>query len=156
MKFVNTGIVFQEVPDEVSLSVNISGCPCHCPGCHSGYLWRDEGSPLNPEAIDCLMRSYGRDITCISFMGGDADPAYVCRLSDYVHKAYPDIKVAWYSGRTTVPGSVNRQSFDYIKTGPYIRHLGGLRSRTTNQRLYKRTPAGTFTDITYRFWSREA
>ena len=34
LKYVNTGIVFQEIPDEVTLAINISGCPCHCPGCH--------------------------------------------------------------------------------------------------------------------------
>ena len=35
LKYVNTGIVFQEIPDEVTLAVNISGCPCRCHGCHS-------------------------------------------------------------------------------------------------------------------------
>ena len=39
LKYVNCGIVFQEIPDEVTLSINISNCPCHCPGCHSNYLW---------------------------------------------------------------------------------------------------------------------
>ena len=39
LKYVNTDIVFQEIPDEVTLAVNISNCPCRCPGCHSQYLW---------------------------------------------------------------------------------------------------------------------
>lgn len=30
LKYVNCGIVFQEIPDEVTLSINISNCPCHC------------------------------------------------------------------------------------------------------------------------------
>ena len=43
LKYVNTDIVFQEIPDEVTLAVNISNCPCRCPGCHSEYLWEDVG-----------------------------------------------------------------------------------------------------------------
>ena len=35
LRYTNTDIVFQELPDEVTLAVNLSGCPCRCPGCHS-------------------------------------------------------------------------------------------------------------------------
>ena len=44
LKYVNTGVVFQEIPDEVTLAINISNCPCRCPGCHSHYLWEDIGT----------------------------------------------------------------------------------------------------------------
>ena len=74
LKYVNTGIVFQEIPDEVTLAINISNCPCHCPGCHSHYLWEDIGLPLNPEAIDDFVQKFGSNLTCIAFMGGDGDP----------------------------------------------------------------------------------
>jgi len=47
---------------------------------------------------------------------------------------------------------VRRAVFDYIKLGPYIAHLGCLKERTTNQRLYKRASGDDFTDITSRFW----
>ena len=40
-------------------------------------------------------------------------------------------------------------NFDYIKLGPYLAHLGGLRSPRTNQRLY-RVELGAMHDITYR------
>lgn len=69
LKYVNTGIVFQEIPDETTLAINISNCPCACPGCHSHYLWEDVGLPLNTDAIDDFVRKYGSDITCIAFMG---------------------------------------------------------------------------------------
>ena len=52
LKYTNTDIVFQEIPDEVTLAVNLSGCPCHCPGCHSQYLWGDEGEPLTDERAE--------------------------------------------------------------------------------------------------------
>ena len=59
LKYVNTGIVFQEIPDEVTLAINISNCPCRCPGCHSHYLWEDIGLPLNTDAIDAFVERYG-------------------------------------------------------------------------------------------------
>lgn len=153
LKYVNTGVVFQEIPDEVTLAVNISNCPCRCPGCHSRYLWGDVGEPLTPLVLDGFIREYGDDITCICFMGGDSEPEYVDMLARYVHKAYPKMKVGWYSGRTRISSAVNKADFDYIKVGPYIEHLGCMKSRTTNQRLYKRASCDGFTDITYRFWS---
>ena len=62
--------------------------------------------------------------------------------------------MAWYSGRLRIPGIVNKADFDYIKIGPYIRHLGPLREPTTNQRLYRKNRKDEFEDITYLFWKR--
>ena len=154
LKYVNTGIVFQEIPDEVTLAINISNCPCHCPGCHSYYLWEDIGLPLDTNAIDAFVEEYGEDITCISFMGGDSDPKGVNLLAQYIHEEHPQFKVAWYSGKTVISSAINKQDFDYIKIGPFIKHLGPLKSSTTNQRLYRRNDNGEFEDITSRFWKK--
>ena len=108
--------------------------------------------PLTTDAIDDFVSQYGTDITCIAFMGGDSDPKTVNQLALYIHEYHPQFHVAWYSGRLRVPHIVNKQDFDYIKIGPYIRHLGPLKSSTTNQRLYRRKIDGDFEDITYRFW----
>jgi anaerobic ribonucleoside-triphosphate reductase activating protein len=155
LKYVNTGIVFQEIPDEVTLAINISNCPCRCPGCHSPYLWEDIGMPLDTEAIDSFIERYGNDITCLALMGGDADPMGINMLAQYIHEEHPAFKVAWYSGRLRIPAGINKSDFDYLKLGPYIRHLGPLNKPTTNQRLYKRQDDGSFEDITYRFWQRQ-
>ena len=56
---------------------------------------------------------------------------------------------------TYILENYNKEDFDYIKVGPYIKHLGPLKSSTTNQRLYRRLMDGTFEDITYRFWRRQ-
>ena len=152
LKYVNTSVVFQEIPDEVTLAINISNCPCHCPGCHSKYLWENIGSPLTPMVIDMLLSQYGKDITCVAFMGGDAEPQYVNTLARHIHREHKLTKVAWYSGRQRVPSNVRKSDFDYIKVGPYIAHLGCLKDRTTNQRLYKRASGDDFTDVTPYFW----
>ena len=154
LKYVNTGIVFQEIPDEVTLAVNISNCPCRCPGCHSHYLWEDIGLPLDTDAIDDFAKKYGNNITCISFMGGDNDPKGINALAQYIHEAHPQFKVAWYSGRLRIPSVVNKNDFDYIKIGPYLKHLGPLKKNTTNQRLYRKLENGEFEDITSRFWKK--
>ena len=154
LKYVNTGIVFQEIPDEVTLAINISNCPCRCPGCHSRYLWEDIGLPLDTAAIDDFVEQYGTDITCIAFMGGDGDPRGVGQLAEYIHEGHPQFHVAWYSGRIRIPSVVSVTDFDYIKIGPYIRHLGPLKEPTTNQRLYRIQPDGQMVDITERFWRR--
>ena len=154
LKYVNTGIVFQEIPDEVTLAVNISNCPCRCPGCHSQYLWQNIGTPLTPMELDRFIQQYGHDITCICFMGGDAEPAYVNNLARYLHREHPSLKVAWYSGRTRISTGIVKTDFGYIKVGPYIEHLGCLKDRTTNQRIYKRVSGDDFTDITSSFWKK--
>ncbi|RRD01953.1 anaerobic ribonucleoside-triphosphate reductase activating protein [Prevotella sp. OH937_COT-195] len=155
LKYVNTGVVFQEIPDETTLSINISGCPNRCPGCHSRYLWADTGTILDTDAIDTFVEEYRNDFTCICFMGGDNDPAEVERLALYVHQRYPQLKVGWYSGKQYFPHHIDRNSFDYFKLGPYIAHLGCLKDRNTNQRMYQKTAHNCFEDITARFWETE-
>ena len=147
LKYVNTGIVFQEIPDEVTLAINISGCPCRCPGCHSRYLWEDIGKPLDAAAIDHCISTAAGDITCVAFMGGDADPEEVAKWAQYVRP----LKTAWYSGRMHMPQ--DEKAFDYVKLGPYIESLGGLKSEKTNQRFYKRKD-DTWIDITSVFWKK--
>ena len=88
-------------------------------------------------------------------MGGDGDPAEVDRLAEHVRQNHEGLKVGWYTGRTAISPLIDQQRFDYIKVGPYLRHLGALDSPRTNQRMYRRCPDGSFEDITSRFWKRQ-
>ena len=154
MKYVNTGVVFQEIPDEVTLSINISNCPCHCLGCHSEYLWEDVGTPLNVMSLGLLLKDYGEEITCLAFMGGDATPEKVDALASWVKREYPELKTAWYSGRAVLDENIHLSNFDFIKLGPYIEARGPLNKDTTNQRLYKVINNKDLEDITYMFWKK--
>lgn len=150
LRYTNYNVVFQEIPGEVTLAINISNCPNRCKGCHSPYLWDDVGDPLDDEAIGFFLEKYGRAITCLAFMGGDAEPQEVTRLAERVHsRTQGTVKTAWYSGKTTFTGGALRH-FDYVKLGPYREELGGLRSPSTNQRLYKIT-GEEMIDITHLF-----
>jgi len=150
LKYYNTDIVFQEIPDEVTLAVNLTGCPCHCPGCHSPQLWEDIGDELDAAVLQKMYEEYAGEVTCIALMGGDADPAAVERLCAFV-KRKMGLHSAWWSGRADLPEGIDLSAFDYVKTGPYVAALGGLKSRNTNQRLYRVTD-GALHDITNRFW----
>jgi anaerobic ribonucleoside-triphosphate reductase activating protein len=129
--------VFQEIPGEVTLAINLSNCPNGCKGCHSAYLQQDTGEVFDEYVVDSLLDKYGNSITCICFMGGDSDPETVEALSEFIRKkSAGKIKTGWYSGRSKLPEKVSADSFDYIKLGPYIEKLGGLNSLTTNQCFY--------------------
>lgn len=150
MKFYNYDIVFQEIPDEVTLAINISHCPNHCQGCHSPHLWEDVGEELTIQQIEDMIKQYYRLITCVCFMGGDQDVDYIEYLSQYI-RTHTSLKIGWYSGRCDFPPHPER--FDYIKTGPYFPHKGGLSSPTTNQRIYQYRE-NVWVDITERMKKR--
>jgi|LSQX01.2.fsa_nt_gb anaerobic ribonucleoside-triphosphate reductase activating protein len=138
LKFVNYSIVFQEVPNEVTLALNISGCPNNCKGCHSPYLREDVGEILDKGVLSDLLERYKNAITCVCFMGGDGDPEEIDRLSLFVAESTGNrVKTAWYSGKSCLFDNRFIEHFNYIKLGTYVESLGGLDSPSTNQRFYK-------------------
>lgn len=152
LKYADYDIVFQEIPNEVTLAINISNCPNHCVGCHSPYLMENVGVDLSEDELEKLLEKYGNDITCVCFMGGDSEPNWVAYLAHYVKsRKKENLKVGWYSGKTKLPDPFPLEDFDYVKIGPYIEEFGPLKSRTTNQRLYKIDEVG-LQDITDLFW----
>ncbi len=154
LKFANHDVVFQEVPDQITLAINISNCPNHCPGCHSKYLWKDVGDELNKKALERLI-SKNDGITCVCFMGGDQAPAEVSQLASFVKQKYPKLKVGWYSGKEEISPAIDIRSFDYVKTGRYDEKCGPLSSPTTNQRMVKRLADGRLETITHFFQKKK-
>lgn len=156
MKYVNYNIVFQEVPDETTLAINISNCPCKCRGCHSSYLMQNIGDELDETALNRLVGKYMKNITCVAFMGGDADVSGVMQLAHWLKSHYP-LKVAWYSGRSELSAHFTPQWIDYVKVGPYKKECGGLENPHTNQKMFKvnrHADHVEYTDITQQFWKK--
>ena len=138
LRFVNYNIVFQEVPGEVTLAINLSNCPNRCEGCHSPYLRENVGEILDNDVLLGLLEKYGNAITCVCFMGGDASPQDVEQCSVFLrNQTNGRLKIGWYSGKNSFPKECSLQNFDYLKLGAYVEHLGGLDSKTTNQQFYK-------------------
>lgn len=151
VKYHNFDVVFAEIPDEVTLAINLTNCPNRCPGCHSPHLRADGGEPLDDGGLLALLGKYARSVTCVCFMGGDAEPQEVARLARVAKRAFPALRTGWYSGRERLPEGVAAEAFDYVKLGSWIEKRGPLTAPSTNQRLYRVGAGGTMTDITERF-----
>ena len=137
LKYIDTMVTFLEFPDEISLCINISNCPCHCACCHSSYLAEDIGEPLLESTLHKLITE-NKGITCVGFMGGDSDPKEVNKLAKWIRENYPKLHIGWYSGRQTLADEViDLDNFDYLKLGPYIKQFGPLNNPNTNQKFYK-------------------
>ena len=144
-----TSVVLEEIPDRVSLAVEISNCRGNCVGCHSPFLKKDIGRELTAEVIDALVKeNFG--VNCFLFLGEGRDPEALLDLADHVREI--GLPAALYSGREQVE-DIFWDHFDYLKVGPYRPECGPLNNPNTNQRLYQVTD-GRPTDITDRFWHR--
>jgi anaerobic ribonucleoside-triphosphate reductase activating protein len=159
LKYVDTKIVFQEVPDEITLAISLSNCPNECADCHSPYLREDIGEILDANVLHKLIGE-NNGITCLCFMGGDGSYDYINELAFILKDTYSTLKVAWYSGSELFffQDIINPEYFDYIKTGCYIKERGPLNNKNTNQRMYRinHSQNNKFEDITYKFWRNEA
>ena len=152
MKYVDTLVSFSEIPDEITLCVNISNCPNKCEGCHSSWLQENIGIELNDYKLyDIINKNSG--ISCVCFMGGDSDPEEINNLAIKIKSK--NLKVGWYSGNSKISDKINIKNFDYIKIGPYLKDKGPLSDKNTNQKMYKIihfTGMDSLKDITYKFW----
>lgn len=152
MKYVDTLVSFSEIPDEITLCINISNCPNKCEGCHSSWLQKNIGIELNNyELYDIINKNSG--ISCVCFMGGDSNPEEINNLAIKIKSK--NLKVGWYSGNSEISDKINIKNFDYIKIGPYLKDKGPLSDKNTNQKMYKIihfTGMNSLKDITYKFW----
>lgn len=147
LKYDGYSVVMQEIPDEISLAFEVTNCPYHCGGCHSKYLWEDRGEPLK----DCwkIIDKYKGYVTCVLFMGGDFSRDELANIAINVKDEY-GVKVALYSGSDNIDLSLT-EIFDYYKVGHYDAKFGGLKQKTTNQRLYQIDHNNQMmNDITYK------
>ena len=149
VKYRDYYIVFEEIPDKVSLAINITNCQNKCLGCHSPILRENIGELLTIDVIDDLIKNnYG--INCVLFMGEGNDIQTLIELAKYIKETYK-ISVGVYSGRSNVEKEFY-EVFDYIKIGPYIEKFGPLNKKTTNQKLFQ-VINNEVIDITSFFWN---
>ena len=158
VKYSNTMVVFEEVPDKITLAINITNCQNNCEGCHSPELRQDIGHELNELELESLI-SQNEGINCVCFMGEGKDKEGLLNLARYVKKQHPELSVALYSGRTEEAFEPDKKKFgkifDFVKIGPYDKTKGPLNKETTNQRLYSIIEGKKWVDITEKFWVKK-
>jgi len=142
-------VVFQEIPNEVSLAFTLKGCPNLCKGCHSPHLREKSGLKLNRDNLTNILKEYKNQITTVLFLGGDSYHSELKELFTLCRSL--NLKVALYSGNNIINNEF-LDYLDYYKIGSYNEKLGGLKYNTTNQKLYK-INSGKMVDITNSFWN---
>lgn len=147
LKYIDKAVVFQEVPDEITLALEITNCPHKCKNCHSPHLREDIGVELTENELEKLIKD-NPYITCICLMGGDSEHQDIIRISKFIHSH--NLKIAFYSGDDELDWNIF-YGLDYYKVGPYIEEAGPLNNKNTNQRMYK-IKGEAIEDITERFW----
>ena len=131
MNIYKHDIVFQEVPNHISLALYVCGCSLRCPGCHSPELWSESnGYELTRELFLSLLNQYRNRITCVLFLGGEWREAQLVEFLKTAH--HEGFWTARYTGETGVSQELESH-LDFLKTGRWRRELGGLDSPTTNQ-----------------------
>lgn len=126
-------IVFQEVPEEISLALTVTGCQIGCKGCHSPDIWNPHnGDSLTEIRLAELLSQYHALITCVVFFGGEWQPHKLCLLLFQCQAA--GFKTCLYTGEEDVSDTI-KAHLDYLKAGPWRSERGGLASRNSNQRF---------------------
>lgn len=129
--FYTKNVVFQEVPNEVSLSFSIAGCNHNCKNCSWKNIDIKPRELTDSEYIN-LLNKYKGYVSCILFLGGEWNKdklIYNLKLAkDY------GFKTCLYTGNNDVDQDI-KQYLDYLKVGPYIEERGGLDNPNTNQKF---------------------
>lgn len=132
--FSNPQIVLQEIPDQLTLALSISGCNLGCKGCHSSETWNNSyGSELTIKVLENLIEK-NKHITCVLIYDGFHDVEKLVKIFKTI-KSY-NLKTALYTGLNSLEPVLVAQ-LDYFKLGNYVEELGGLDKEITNQKLYK-------------------
>ncbi len=142
LKYIGYAIVFQEVYNETTLAFSISGCPYHCNGCHSQYLWEYDGDNLI-DNMEKIIDKYNGYITCVCFMGGDQNMDELIKALKICKNI--GLKTCVYSGSSSFSKFADALPYlDWLKLGEYNEKLSsknhvehGVKLATINQHMYK-------------------
>lgn len=143
MRILNYFTSFQEVPDKLSLCFSVYGCPHNCKNCS----WKDEKNFLNLTVTDILeiVDKNKEFIDCVCFLGGEWEPEFKTILSSCREMG---LLTCLYTGLEDITDNDILSNLNYVKVGPYIENLGGLQSKTTNQKFID---LKTYECLNYKF-----
>lgn len=135
LNYLKKSVCFQEVPNEISLTFSIAGCPRHCFNCSWKSIEKQEqAKPLTNSVYSRFLNKYKGLASCVLFLGGDWETQdLITKLKMAKEKGY---KTCLYTGcEMNLVHEDIKNNLDFIKVGPYVEELGGLNSPKTNQRF---------------------
>jgi anaerobic ribonucleoside-triphosphate reductase activating protein len=135
MRYSSTQVVFQEIPNEISLAIHVTGCPLRCLGCHSSDSWSSKkGNELSVHWLLKIIEKYRKHITCVLYLGGEWHAKELVAHLTFIKSL--NLKTALYTGLelSQVDSNIIEQ-LDYLKYGKYDAELGPLNSPRSNQKL---------------------
>jgi len=128
-------IVLAEVPNEVSIGFNITGCPHKCKNCHSPELQNENnGEYLSDQLITNIISKYNNFVSCVCFFGGEWKQNWLIDKLNIIKNNFK-LKTCLYTGLDKLPNEI-LNNLDYVKYGRYIEEFGGLSSKFTNQKFF--------------------
>lgn len=159
----STGVTMNEVPDHLAFYIEMGNCKQKCKGCHSPHLWNTVDNPMSIEELEFLAYdAINKGANAIVLMGGTTNGIpypHLVRLIDKLSQIAP---VCLYSGsddyKQDMLIAITTQ-LTWLKIGSYQEELGGLSSKTSNQKFYRKVYIDypndvkllTLIDETYRF-----
>lgn len=149
-----TGITLTEVPDHISLFIELGQCKQHCEGCHSPHLWEDMET-LTPLETICIeaTQAVAKGANAIVLMGGTTNKGVTSENLVEIVKALSQIApVCLYSGTDNIVAGT-LEFLTWLKVGSYQKDLGGLDSPKTNQKFFRKEKGNIpmWRDVTYLF-----
>lgn len=135
LKYYRKDVCFQEVPNEISLSFSIAGCPHNCKNCSwKGTIEKEEQKNLTNQTYSMFLNKYKGLASCVLFLGGEWEQEdLIYKLKMAKEKGY---KTCLYTGCNFQQISEELKSnLDFIKVGPYMPEKGGLNNPNTNQKF---------------------
>ncbi len=142
---VDKGIDFLSIPSHVSVFYTIGNCKCHCRGCHSEYLWDTNEQPAGmtlDEMIEFAEKQIDEGANAIVLMGGTNNGIPDDIFVKVVRELSLIAPLCVYSGLPKDAPIHDRllkeTMITWLKTGEYDESKGGLNTRGTNQRFYRK------------------
>lgn len=151
MRYCGIDVTLSEVPNEISLTILMSGCPNGCPDCHSKLSWdKNYGKEINSDIMKNILSKYKDSVSCVVFLGGEWNKEFInllniCKINN--------LKTCLYSGLDNIDliskNIINK--LDYIKIGSYNKKYGDLSNKNSNQKFYN-LKDGKLIDLTHLFY----
>lgn len=152
----------------IGVSLYVSGCHRHCPGCHNSKQWDFEyGKNFNSEVLGRIIELIQPEhVTRFSLLGGEpCDPENIKQCAAILHSvkdAKPSIKIWLYTGytfeelekRQDVVNSEILFNVDYLVDGPFIQEQRDITLAfrgSSNQRIFDISNYPKVKDVTQDF-----